>query len=85
MGVKVTFLNNAIYHATKFAVEGFYEAVSYELLSQNIRVKLIQPGATKTDFIGRSMDFFVDESLTDYKEYLDIITRKMQGFRSKKL
>lgn len=79
MGGKVTFPNTAVYHGTKFAIEGFYESVSYELSSQNIRVKLIEPGVIKTDFVGRSMDFFVDESLTDYKEYLDKINLKSQG------
>lgn len=46
-------------HSTKFAVEGFSESVSYELASQNIKVKLIEPGAIQTDFGGRSMEFFL--------------------------
>ncbi|HEY8805603.1 MAG TPA: SDR family oxidoreductase [Clostridium sp.] len=77
MGGKITFPNNALYHASKFAIEGFSEAVSYELSSQNIKVKLIEPGSIKTDFAGRSMDFCADESLTDYKEYLDTINKTL--------
>ncbi|MBW7455570.1 SDR family oxidoreductase [Paenibacillus sepulcri] len=61
----------SLYHAAKFAVEGFTESLYYELASQNIRVKLIEPGSIKTDFGGRSMDFFFDDSLTDYLEFAD--------------
>ncbi|MHA4327749.1 SDR family oxidoreductase [Bacillus cereus] len=71
MGGKITFPTMSLYHATKFAVEGFTESLSFELASQNIHVKLIEPGSINTDFSGRSMDFFFDESLTDYHEYTD--------------
>jgi short-subunit dehydrogenase len=73
MGGKVTFPIMSLYHATKFAVEGFTEAISFELASQNIQAKLIEPGMVKTDFSGRSMDFFNDESLTDYQEYFSMM------------
>lgn len=59
MGGKVTFPTMSLYHSSKFAVEGFSESVSYELASQNIKVKLIEPGAIHTDFGGRSMEFFL--------------------------
>ncbi|MFC5647682.1 SDR family oxidoreductase [Paenibacillus solisilvae] len=77
MGGKITFPNGSLYHSTKFAIEGFTEGVYYELASQNIKVKIIEPGAIATDFMSRSMDHLVDESLTDYKEYLDNMNRKL--------
>lgn len=40
----------SLYNSTKWAVEGFTEALRYELRQFNIRVKLIEPGAIKTDF-----------------------------------
>jgi len=40
----------SIYIATKFALEGFTEALSYELASQNIVVKLVEPGGVDTPF-----------------------------------
>ncbi len=38
----------SLYVSTKQAVEGFSESLSYELESQNIRVRLIEPGAMRT-------------------------------------
>nr|GAT45581.1 3-oxoacyl-(acyl-carrier-protein) reductase [Mycena chlorophos] len=42
----------SMYNASKFALEGFTEALSYELASQNILVKSVVPhgGVTSTDF-----------------------------------
>ena len=39
-----------LYITTKFATEGFFESVSYELATQNIVVKLIEPGGVDTNF-----------------------------------
>ncbi|AJS60568.1 SDR family oxidoreductase [Paenibacillus sp. IHBB 10380] len=77
MGGKVTFPTMSLYHSTKFAVEGFSESVSYELASQNIKVKLIEPGAIHTDFGGRSMEFFFNDSLTDYTEFTSAFLGKL--------
>lgn len=39
-----------IYCSTKFGVEGFSEALYYETLPFGIKVKIIEPGAIRTDF-----------------------------------
>lgn len=46
----------SLYSASKFALEGFSEAVSYELASQNIVMKIVEPhgGITSTNFSERS-------------------------------
>ena len=44
------------YNSSKWAVEGWTEALQYELDPLRIRVKLIEPGVIKTDFYGRSME-----------------------------
>jgi NADP-dependent 3-hydroxy acid dehydrogenase YdfG len=39
-----------VYNATKFAVRGLTEAMNVDLINTNIRVSLIAPGATNTEF-----------------------------------
>jgi short-subunit dehydrogenase len=47
-GGLITFPLMSPYHATKFALEGFSESLSYELASINVVVKLIEPGGAAT-------------------------------------
>jgi NAD(P)-dependent dehydrogenase (short-subunit alcohol dehydrogenase family) len=42
------------YNASKFAVEGFSEALAAELAPLGIHVTVIEPGPFRTDFLGRS-------------------------------
>lgn len=67
VGGKITFPLGALYHGTKWAVEGISEALHYELEPLGIRVKIIEPGAIATDFGGRSFDFKNDESISEYQ------------------
>lgn len=46
----------SVYHASKWAVEGFSDSLHYELRPHGIRVKIIEPGIVKTEFWGRSTD-----------------------------
>jgi NAD(P)-dependent dehydrogenase (short-subunit alcohol dehydrogenase family) len=55
-----------IYSATKFAIEGFSEALRLELETLGITVTIIEPGAYDTDFGQRSMVFA--EPLPQYAE-----------------
>ncbi len=56
MGGRIGFPLYSIYNSTKWAVEGYSEALQYELSPLNIRVKVIEPGVIKTDFYERSLD-----------------------------
>lgn len=49
-GGLITFPLMCPYHATKFAIEGFSESLSYELASIDVIVKLIEPGGASTSF-----------------------------------
>ena len=51
---KIPFPLVSVYVASKFAVEGFAESLAYELDSQNIKVKIIEPGYTETNFQQRA-------------------------------
>jgi short-subunit dehydrogenase len=62
----------SIYSASKFALEGFTEALSYELASQNIFVKSVIPhgSVTSTEFNARSAaSIATDPALTSYDEF----------------
>lgn len=74
IGGKMTFPLGALYHGTKFAVEGISESLSYEVGQFGGKVKIIEPGAIATEFAGRSLDFSNDESLVEYQS---IVTKFM--------
>lgn len=56
IGGLVTFPLDSLYHATKWALEGWSESMSFELGLHNIGIKTIAPGGIKTDFAGASLD-----------------------------
>jgi NAD(P)-dependent dehydrogenase (short-subunit alcohol dehydrogenase family) len=53
IGGRLAFPMVSSYHATKWAIEGLSESISYELRPFNIQVKIIEPGGIKTNFIDR--------------------------------
>lgn len=71
MGGKITFPLYSIYHATKFAVEGFTESLHYELAQFNIKMKLIEPGPIVTDFYGRSRQFIKPADMNIYDNFIE--------------
>lgn len=56
MGGLLSFPLASVYHATKWALEGWSESMSFELGLFNVRIKTVAPGGITTDFGGRSMD-----------------------------
>jgi len=68
MGGRIVFPYYSLYHGTKWAVEGFTEALRFELEPLGIRVKIVEPGAIKTDFYERSNDSTIQNSPVEYKE-----------------
>lgn len=71
MAGRTAFPYSSLYNATKFAVEGFTESLTYELEPFNVRMKLIEPGPIKTDFYGRSQQITRKEGLTVYDRAVD--------------
>jgi NAD(P)-dependent dehydrogenase (short-subunit alcohol dehydrogenase family) len=55
------------YNVTKFAVEGFSEALAAELKPLGIHVTVVEPGPFRTDFLGRSGKLAAKE-LPEYKD-----------------
>jgi len=70
MGGRLTFPLYSIYHASKWALEGFSEGLVYEPKEFGIRVKIIEPGPIKTDFYDRSQSITKKEGLTAYDNFV---------------
>jgi NAD(P)-dependent dehydrogenase (short-subunit alcohol dehydrogenase family) len=73
------------YNVTKFAVEGFSEALAGEMKPLGVNVTVIEPGPFRTDFLGRSGKLAAKE-LPEYKdtagkarEYLETQSGKQPG------
>jgi NAD(P)-dependent dehydrogenase (short-subunit alcohol dehydrogenase family) len=71
VGGRTTFPLYSIYHGTKWAVEGFTESLHYELRDFGIKLRLIEPGAIKTEFYGRSREEITANSANDYSAFVD--------------
>ncbi len=69
IGGRLAFPLASCYHATKWAVEGLSESLRYELNKDKIRVKIIEPGGIKTNFIHRGTTW------ATHPAYLDMIHR----------
>jgi NAD(P)-dependent dehydrogenase (short-subunit alcohol dehydrogenase family) len=70
VGGRIGFPLYSLYQASKFAVEGFTEALVYELEPFGIRLKLIEPGFIRTDFHTRSMDRAEDPGMPEYRDFV---------------
>jgi short-subunit dehydrogenase len=57
---------NALYAATKHAIEGYSESLDHELRTRGIRVLVIEPGYTKTQFDANLLE--ADSKLDEYRE-----------------
>lgn len=69
----------SIYCASKWAVEGYTEALSKELKPEwNIHLTCIEPGGFRTDWAGRSMDFGENKK----EEYDHLDAKKSMGERN---
>ncbi|UHS58793.1 SDR family oxidoreductase [Agrobacterium vaccinii] len=55
MGGQIAIPNLSVYHATKWAVEGFMESVAQEVAAFGIEVTIVEPGLARTNFMGGSM------------------------------
>jgi NAD(P)-dependent dehydrogenase (short-subunit alcohol dehydrogenase family) len=70
VGGQVAFPLYSIYHGTKWAVEGFTESLSFELDPLGIKVKLVEPGAIKTEFYSGSRVFVKPEHTDVYDNFV---------------
>ncbi len=65
------------YCASKFAVEGFSEALAQEVDSIGIHVTIVEPGPFRSDFAGGSLDS-VSTNIDDYAAAADFVRHYQQ-------
>ena len=61
----------SIHAASKFAIEGFFESLRFELSPFNIRVKLIEPGSYKSKIMTNGDKYSRNIKGNDYQPYLE--------------
>ena len=74
IGGITAFQNVGIYHASKWALEGFSQALAQEVESFGVHVTLIEPGGFDTDWAGPSSKRAAE--LPDYAEVHEDANRK---------
>jgi NAD(P)-dependent dehydrogenase (short-subunit alcohol dehydrogenase family) len=67
VGGVVSFAGTGMYCATKFALEAVSEALAQEVKPLGIKVTIVEPGAFRTDFSGRSL-VTPEHPIADYAE-----------------
>lgn len=65
VGGQVASAGFGIYQSTKFALEGFSEALAAEVHDFGIKVTLVEPGSFRTSFLDQSMEML--PSIEDYR------------------
>ncbi|NLR99847.1 oxidoreductase [Rhizobium sp. P38BS-XIX] len=78
LGGLVAFAATGYYHATKFAIEGLSESLFHEVSPLGIKVTIVEPGAFRTNWAGRSMM----ESATVIDDYAETAGKRRQATRS---
>ena len=71
VGGKVAFPLGTLYHGSKWAVEGLSEALSFELATVGITVKIVEPGGVKTNFGMTSFDLNIEGSPEAYAPFVE--------------
>jgi NAD(P)-dependent dehydrogenase (short-subunit alcohol dehydrogenase family) len=76
MGGRFTFPGVGAYSATKFALEGWSEALAKEVERFGIRVLIVEPGAFRTSFNGPGA-LLMSKPIAAYTEQVDAVRNNL--------
>ena len=80
-GIKA-FAGFGIYNASKFALEGFSEAMAQEVAPLGIKVTIVQPGPFRTNFASSKLGE-AEQEIEDYTETAGAFRTKLKGVDGK--
>jgi len=66
----------ALYAATKHAIEGYSESLDHELRTRGIRVSVIEPAYTKTQFDANFLE--PDSTIDEYRDVRAAVARRLK-------
>ena len=66
----------AVYAATKHALEGYSESLDHELRTRGVRVLVVEPGVTKTQFDANLLE--PDSKVDEYREARSALAKRWQ-------
>ena len=78
MGGRMSFAGCSAYSATKFALEGYSEALADEVAPFGIKVLIVEPGAFRTGLHGGAMQMSAE--LTAYADIVGPVRASMHGY-----
>lgn len=75
---RVGFPLQALYHSTKFAVEGFSESIRHELEAVGVKINLIEPGGYNTKFL----ENIARSDASDFPEYNEVVGKYFDAIKT---